>query len=267
MLTFERAKKDTQDEIKEIEGNDIEDEMLKERRDWIQDWKAEHGGKPPDALDKFYEKDKLETPLSPEEELQKQLEEEEAAKAKGKKAKKPAAKKGKKKKGEAEDESKKIVKIGPSEVVQKFDDFYDSYNKVWANRDETDNPDQQYDVLMAKEEVMPLVKKEYQTDVDEMIKIELENMRILANIKGKKKKKKKGARKKGGKKKSIKLPGAKYLRDKDPYDMLVELIQNNIIKRLPPQNLSDFIGEFNYIHSMLDDIKDTPYDPSMALIR
>jgi len=31
--------------------------------------------------------------------------------------------------------------------------------------------------------------------------------------------------------------------------------------------LSEFIGEFNYIHSMLDDIKDTPYDPSMALIR
>jgi ATP-dependent 26S proteasome regulatory subunit len=31
--------------------------------------------------------------------------------------------------------------------------------------------------------------------------------------------------------------------------------------------MTDFIGEFNYIHSMLDDIKDTPYDPSMALIR
>lgn len=27
------------------------------------------------------------------------------------------------------------------------------------------------------------------------------------------------------------------------------------------------MGELNYIHSMLDDIKDTPYDPSMALIR
>lgn len=27
------------------------------------------------------------------------------------------------------------------------------------------------------------------------------------------------------------------------------------------------MGEFNYIHSMLDDIKETPYDPSMALIR
>lgn len=47
----------------------------------------------------------------------------------------------------------------------------------------------------------------------------------------------------------------------------MQLIQHNIVKKLPPQNLSDFIGEFNYIHSMLDDIKECVYDPSMALIR
>lgn len=117
---------------------------------------------------------------------------------------------------------------------------------------------------MAKLEVMPAVRKEVQNDVDDMIKLELENMRILAKIKAKKKKKKKA---KKGKKKRIKLPGYKYIKDKEPYDMLVELIQNNIVKKLPPQQLSEFVGEFNYIHSMLDDIRDTPYDPSMALIR
>ena len=31
--------------------------------------------------------------------------------------------------------------------------------------------------------------------------------------------------------------------------------------------MTDFIGEFNYIHSQLDDLRETPYDPSMALIR
>merc|ERR1712147_54245 len=41
----------------------------------------------------------------------------------------------------------------------------------------------------------------------------------------------------------------------------------NVVKKLPAQNLTDFIGEFNYIHSMMDDIKFTPNDPSMALIR
>jgi SpoVK/Ycf46/Vps4 family AAA+-type ATPase len=36
---------------------------------------------------------------------------------------------------------------------------------------------------------------------------------------------------------------------------------------LPEQRLTDFIGEFNYLHSMLDVITEPPYDPSMALIR
>ena len=31
--------------------------------------------------------------------------------------------------------------------------------------------------------------------------------------------------------------------------------------------LSEFVGEFNYIHSMVDDLKCTPHDPSMAMIR
>jgi len=51
------------------------------------------------------------------------------------------------------------------------------------------------------------------------------------------------------------------------YDILKELIHNQICKYMPPAKLTDFIGEFNYIHSMLDNLDTTPYDPSMALIR
>ena len=50
-------------------------------------------------------------------------------------------------------------------------------------------------------------------------------------------------------------------------DILYELVQNRICKRLPAQRLTDFVGEFNYLHSMIDDIKDSPSPPSMALIR
>lgn len=85
--------------------------------------------------------------------------------------------------------------------------------------------------------------------------------------KARKKGKKKGKKGKKKKKKGLKLPGFKYIKDKSEYECLVELIQHGIVKKLPPTSLKDFIGEFNYIHSMLDDIKDTPYDPSMALIR
>ena len=67
--------------------------------------------------------------------------------------------------------------------------------------------------------------------------------------------------------KTLKLPGAKWLKDKTEEDMLLELISNNIVKKFPPAQMTDFIGEFNYIHSMLDDVKLDMWDPSLALIR
>jgi len=75
---------------------------------------------------------------------------------------------------------------------------------------------------MAKDEVMPELQEEYKKEVDELIKIELENMRIIAGIKAKKKKKKKAKKKK--KKKGLKLPGFKAIRDIDKRDLLVQLI-------------------------------------------
>lgn len=61
---------------------------------------------------------------------------------KGKKDKKKDKGKKKKKKGKGdagEGGEDKIAKIGPNELVRKFDVFYDDYNNKWANRDETMN--------------------------------------------------------------------------------------------------------------------------------
>lgn len=121
---------------------------------------------------------------------------------------------------------------------------------------------------MAEEEVMPILEEKFKKDIDEMIMVELENMKLLAGGGKKKKgKKKKAKKKKKGKKKGLKLPGFKMIKDLKPEEILVQLITVNVVKKLPPQRLTDFIGEFNYIHSMMDDIKFTPNDPSMALIR
>jgi len=57
---------------------------------------------------------------------------------------------------------------------------------------------------------MPSIEEEYKQNVDDMIKMELENMRTLMGAKTKKKKgKKKGKKKKKKKKKGLKLPGYK----------------------------------------------------------
>jgi len=76
-------------------------------------------GKIPANIDKFYERNNLEAPMSPEEEEAKKSEAE-AVKGKPKPKPKAKAKPGKKKPKKVDD-SKNIVKIGPSEVVLKFD--------------------------------------------------------------------------------------------------------------------------------------------------
>jgi hypothetical protein len=111
---------------------------------------------------------------------------------------------------------------------------------------------------------MPILEEEYKQAVDEMIKMELENMKALSGGKGGKGKKKgkKGKKKgkKAKKKKLPKLPGLKAIGgwDANPKELLMQLIQHNIVRRLPSAKISDFIGEFNYIHSMME-------DPSKAL--
>lgn len=139
MIVFDNAKQELMDNIEEIEGNDIVDNMLKERREWIQEEKAKQNGKIPADIVKFYERNNLETPLSPEDEEAKKLAEEQEKGKKGKKEKKKE-KKGKGKKGAGE-EKNQVAKIGPSEIVLKFDQFYTDYNSDWANRDETKNYD------------------------------------------------------------------------------------------------------------------------------
>jgi IQ and AAA domain-containing protein len=241
--------------------------MLLERREWVHDMKARFKGKVPTDIAKFYDRNKLETPLSPDEEAARAAAEE-ADKGKKKDAKKAGAKnKPGKKVKKKDDDSKNIAKIGPTEVVLKFDEFYKTYNTDWHNRDESKNLEQTYDKIMALPDARTEVEKKKMALVDGMIKQELENMMVLQKQKKKKGKKKSKKKKKKSKKTKNKLPGFKWIKDKDPYDLLVELIQQNIVKKMPPSALSDFIGEFNYIHSMLDDIKAQVYDPSMALIR
>ena len=177
--TFLEKKKDLKQEITEIEGSDIQDSMLKARRDWVQWYRASFAGKVPDGLEKFYARDDLEVPLSPEEEEKKAAEDEANGKKKSKDKAKKAVKGGKKGGGEdGDDDGEKLLKVGPTEVVQKFDEFYEDYTGQWANRDERHNKEQQYDRQMAREEVMPKVQKAYQKDVDEMIKMELENLKL-----------------------------------------------------------------------------------------
>lgn len=83
------------DEIENNEGIDIMEGMLKDRREWITENKQMNNNKIPEDIKPFYERNNVETPLSPEEEEAKAAAEEDGGK-KGKKKKEEKKKKGKK---------------------------------------------------------------------------------------------------------------------------------------------------------------------------
>lgn len=130
--------------------------MLKDRREWVTQFKQDNC-KLPDEIKPFYDRFNREAPLSPEEEEAKRLEEEEAKDKKKKKEKKKEKKKKGKKGKKDDDDAAQIIKIGVSEVIQKFDEHYDDYNESWMNRDESENYKQQCDLEVAKTEVMPML--------------------------------------------------------------------------------------------------------------
>lgn len=115
--------------IKESEGDEIADGMMGRMRKWI-NWYRSKTGKLPDKLESYYEEyvkmmeggglDSDEDGDKPDEEPEK------GKKAKKEKPKeKKKGKKGKKGAGGASADPKQLPKCGPTEVVKKFDNFYE----------------------------------------------------------------------------------------------------------------------------------------------
>ena len=126
MKKYQDAKVALKEEIDENEGTDIMESMLKDRRIWVNEQRQMNLGKVPEDIKAFYDRFNVETPLSPEEQAAKDAADEEGGGKKGKgKKKEEKGKKKKGKKGKGDDDGDEAsVKIGPSEVVQKFDEQY-----------------------------------------------------------------------------------------------------------------------------------------------
>ena len=89
-MEYEVERKEMAITISAVEGFDIKEKMLKERRDWVAEQKALFNKIPP-KLDGFHNRFNEQPALTPEEELARQAAAEEAAKAKKDKKKKKKA--------------------------------------------------------------------------------------------------------------------------------------------------------------------------------
>ena len=141
MANYDDAKEMILEEIDANERTTIMEDMLKDRREWVTDYRRTHGGKVPDDLELFHKRFDVEDPKKGDGS-------DSDDDGKGKKGKKGGGKKapkGKKKKGKGGKDEPGIIKVGPSETVRHFETFYQNYNQTWATRDESENYKQEYD--------------------------------------------------------------------------------------------------------------------------
>ena len=145
-------------DIEDNQGTDIMEDMLKVRREWVTEEKT-FNSKIPEDIKPFY--DRFNTGnINPDEAkaAQQKADEEEAQKKKKKDNKKKKVAKTKKK-SDDDDEKNDKYKIGASEIITKFDDFYDEWKVDWSNRDETRNQEQKHDEDLTKREIMPSIQE------------------------------------------------------------------------------------------------------------
>ena len=104
--------------------------MKRERNLWVTEQKEITGKAPADFKD-FYDRFKVETPSTGEDGEDGDKDDgggKKGKKEKGKKEKKKKGKKGKAEKGGGEAE---VIKIGPTEVVKKFEEQQEAYIENW----------------------------------------------------------------------------------------------------------------------------------------
>jgi len=63
------------------------------------------------------------------------------------------------------------------------------------------------------------------------------------------------------------VPGEKLVGPRDPKDLMPELITSNILKKLPEENISSFVGDYNYLRSLKEKQDILQPDPSLAQLR
>mmetsp|Transcript_44441 Transcript_44441/g.95827 ORF Transcript_44441/g.95827 Transcript_44441/m.95827 type:complete len:850 (-) Transcript_44441:163-2712(-) len=239
---YQKALKEQLEWLQKKKGADIKADLLEERRQWILDCYQRYDKqlKFPAEFDEFYKQ------FDPDEE-------EPAADPKGKgkdaKGKDDKAKKGKGGKKDADEEGEPHD-AGPRAVVQQFVEHINQYTEKWENRDESNNFDQRHDIELARKNVYPIVETELRQLVDDQMREELANLKLLfdQSKKGKQPKPKKA---KASKPKAPKKWCSAVGTITNKADCVPDLIDQGVLKKVKPVHLQDFAGEYHYLGAML----------------
>ncbi|ELT91740.1 hypothetical protein CAPTEDRAFT_137881 [Capitella teleta] len=181
---YQQALITIKDKIRESEGPDMKERMQDQIRQWFIECR-DASGKFPEYPDEdeggsgaiFKEKD----PAEIEAEL-KAKDGKDGKGKKGKKEKKDKKKDKKEKKGKKgdDDEEDEGWKMAPSSFVPAMGEATETYSTVWEPKDEGDNFSQKHDVELIKEEKRMEVETEVRVQIDELMRQELKNLKLVS---------------------------------------------------------------------------------------
>ncbi|XP_078509026.1 dynein regulatory complex protein 11-like isoform X3 [Lissotriton helveticus] len=267
---YQEALVTVKDRLMEVEGPDMKEQMKDQIRQWFIECHDNTGKFPEYPTDEDGGSSIIFAEKSPEElkkELDQKQQEEESAKGKKGKDKKEKERKEKEKKEKArkekerkEKEKKKGKKaeedpgllLAPSQFIPDIQNGQKIYKTVWRKRDERHNFNQQCETELIKEEKRKEVEAEIRIQVDALMRQELETLKMAVDRdqskprKGKKGGKKKG-KKKGGKKKKEK----DLTPDRTLDSLYEELVLQGILKPAQEVKLTDFVGDYSYLGTIL----------------
>uniref|UniRef100_A0A8D3D3N6 AAA+ ATPase domain-containing protein n=1 Tax=Scophthalmus maximus TaxID=52904 RepID=A0A8D3D3N6_SCOMX len=256
------AKKQLQD----IEGHDITKTMKDQIRQWFIECRDATGLFPdyPDEEDGgssliFVEK----TPQQLMEEIAAKEEEEAKSKLEAKDDKKDKAKKDKGKVEEEEEEDDGL-KMLPSAFLSDLEVGNKNFVDFWQSRNESKNFIQRHDVELMKEEKRKDVEAEIRVQVDEQMRQELTEWKLVVD-------KDKGGKAKGNAKKK-KESGKKKKKEKDLTakrtleSLCQELVEQGLLKKPKNVGLQDYLGDYSYFGTTLRQYGIGPM-PSLSDVR
>nr|XP_028702317.1 IQ and AAA domain-containing protein 1-like isoform X2 [Macaca mulatta] len=188
--------------------------------------------------------------------------EQEKRKEKGKDEKKKKKKKGKEeksKKGEVD----AVLQVLPSKCIPMISAGHEEYLNTWKNRCESIHPSQNYDSETLREEKRKEVELEIRIQVDELMRQELRNLRLVVDKEEERplRAPKKTPGKKSGKKKEKDLTPNRSVES-----LYEELVISGLLRKSESVALKDYVGDFLYLGSALSLAKKLPM-PSLFDIR
>ncbi|XP_077664914.1 IQ and AAA domain-containing protein 1-like [Eretmochelys imbricata] len=248
---YQQALMGIQEGLYEMEGPAMREEMKEQLRQWFIEC-HDLTGRFPEFPDKeiggssilFAEK----TPEQVKAELD--LLEDEGQRKKDKKDKEKT-KEGKQKKGkDKKQEEDEGLKLALSKFLPVISEGFTQYQTIWGNRDESNNFEQRYEPELIKAQKRKEVEKELRLQVDELMREELQLLKLAvdrdegkSHMAKKSNKQKKG--KKGGKKEKDLTP------DRTLDSLYEELVLQGILKQAQHVQLADYTGDFCYLGTTL----------------